>query len=48
VNPWLVTASATSASILVALAVYLYVEQPLLNFLRGRRMTGLRVYRFGW
>ena len=36
-NPWLVTEAATTLSILAALAVYRFVEQPLLNFLRGRR-----------
>lgn len=36
-SPWLVTETATVLSILAALAVYRFVEQPLLKFLRGRR-----------
>jgi exopolysaccharide production protein ExoZ len=35
--PWLGAAAATSASVLVAIAVFRLVEQPLLNGLRGRR-----------
>ncbi len=43
-HPWQVTEAATALSILVALVVYRFVEQPLLNVLRGRRArAALRV-----
>ena len=43
-HPWRVTEAATALSILVALVVYRFVEQPLLDVLRGRRArAALRV-----